>query len=712
MASKKLQGITIEIDGNTTGLNDALKDVNKNLYDVQGELKQVDRMLKFDPGNAELAAQKQDLLKDAIKQTTDKLKTLKDAKEQADKKLVNGEMGQKEYRELQREIINTENSLKNLKDSSSKFKGVISQVKEKIEDASSAMDKLKKAGEVVSGALKATAGVATAAGGALVAAEVATREYRGDLSKLEANTKAANLNFNTMKDNLADLVSLTDESDSSIEALSNLMQTGFNDAGIQKTLESLSGAIIAFPDTLKIESLADGLQETLATGSATGQFAELLERCGMNLDDFNSGLAKTTTQAEKQDYILKTLSKTGMADLNSQYKDANKNILTLKKAQFELNDSLADIGKIIEPLEAEFMSFGADILGNLTSAFQEGGIDGLIAEFSNVISQVILKINEYLPQFLNLGMQLIQGIINGITANLPSIIQCIMSVLTQLIQTILSMLPQILELGIQIIVQLITGIAEQAPALIPQIIDCIILLVETILDNLDLIIDAGIELIIALADGLIESLPNLIDKIPIIIEKLIMAITNNLPKIIEMGVTLIVKLAVGLIKAIPQLVSKIPQIISAIVSGLGNGIAQMAEVGLNLIRGLWNGIKNSFEWIKNKIKGWVGDVFNFIKKLFGIHSPSTLMRDEIGENLGKGVAIGIEDTVGLVEDAMAGLGSKVQASVNPTINPTANTNPLIIQIENFNNNRDTDVAALAEELEFYRKNSATAKGGA
>ena len=61
---------------------------------------------------------------------------------------------------------------------------------------------------------------------------------------------------------------------------------------------------------------------------------------------------------------------------------------------------------------------------------------------------------------------------------------------------------------------------------------------------------------------------------------------------------------------------------------------------------------------------------------------------------------------------MKGLTNKVEASVNPTINPTANSNPLIIQIENFNNTRGTDVQALAEELEFYRKNSALAKGGA
>ena len=278
MASKKLKGITIEIDGSTTGLNKALEGVNKELYSVQSELREVDKLLKLDPGNSDLIAQKQDLLARSIEATTDKLKTLKTAKEQADNEFSNNKMSDAQFRELEREIIATETSLENLSDSTSNYKNVLNQLRSGVNNVSSAFNALKKAGDAIEKTFTVVAGAATAVGGALVAAEASTREYRSDLSKLEANAEAANLNFDSMKDNLSGLVALTDESDSSIEALSNLMQTGFDDTGIEKTLESLSGAIIAFPDTLKIESLADGLQETLATGAATGQFSELLER--------------------------------------------------------------------------------------------------------------------------------------------------------------------------------------------------------------------------------------------------------------------------------------------------------------------------------------------------------------------------------------------------------------------------------------------------
>lgn len=91
------------------------------------------------------------------------------------------------------------------------------------------------------------------------------------------------------------------------------------------------------------------------------------------------------------------------------------------------------------------------------------------------------------------------------------------------------------------------------------------------------------------------------------------------------------------------------------------------------------------------------------------------MKKEVGKFLAKGIAVGFEDempnTIKDVNSSLSALNTGIKASVNPVINPTANTNPLIIQIENFNNARGTDVQALAQELEFYRKNASLAVGG-
>ena len=115
-SSKKLQGITIEIDGNTTKLSDSLKDVNKVIGSTQSELKNINSLLKLDPGNTTLLAQQQKVLADAIKGTSEKLETLREAKRQADARIASGaeEENSASYRELEREIVATESQLRKL----------------------------------------------------------------------------------------------------------------------------------------------------------------------------------------------------------------------------------------------------------------------------------------------------------------------------------------------------------------------------------------------------------------------------------------------------------------------------------------------------------------------------------------------------------------------------------------------------------------------
>ena len=107
MASR-IQGITVEIGGDTTKLSKALESVNKSIKGTQSGLKDVNKLLKLDPSNTELVVQKQKMLKDAIEATKEKLATLKTAAQQANEQLANGEITQQQYDALQREIAETE----------------------------------------------------------------------------------------------------------------------------------------------------------------------------------------------------------------------------------------------------------------------------------------------------------------------------------------------------------------------------------------------------------------------------------------------------------------------------------------------------------------------------------------------------------------------------------------------------------------------------
>ncbi|EOQ69228.1 DUF2207 domain-containing protein, partial [Bacillus thuringiensis] len=115
MAGGKIKGITIEIGGNTQPLQNALKDVNKQSDSLATELKEVERLLKFNPGNVEALAQKQQLLTQQIENTTQKLDKLKEAEQQVQAQFQNGKISEEQYRAFRREIEFTQGSLDGLK---------------------------------------------------------------------------------------------------------------------------------------------------------------------------------------------------------------------------------------------------------------------------------------------------------------------------------------------------------------------------------------------------------------------------------------------------------------------------------------------------------------------------------------------------------------------------------------------------------------------
>lgn len=259
-----------------------------------------------------------------------------------------------------------------------------------------------------------------------------------------------------------------------------------------------------------------------------------------------------------------------------------------------------------------------------------------------VLSSMQFIINNF-PEIIKTGKDIVGSLAKGIKESMPDIINMALEIGKTLISTLIESLPEILNTGVQAIVQLAQGLAQALPELIPKALEAILTIVEGLLDNIDQLIDAGIQLIMGLADGLMNAMPKLIDKIPVIIDKLINAVVNNLPKLLKAGVDLIIKLAEGIIKGTPQLISKIPQIIGSIIKGFGKGFSQMFDVGKNLVQGLWNGINNAKNWILDKIRGFGESILNGIKSFFGIHSPSTVFRDQIGKFMAEGIGVGFEN---------------------------------------------------------------------
>jgi phage-related protein len=117
-----------------------------------------------------------------------------------------------------------------------------------------------------------------------------------------------------------------------------------------------------------------------------------------------------------------------------------------------------------------------------------------------------------------------------------------------------------------------------------------------------------------------------------------------------------IQLTIGIVKALPQiimgLIKAIPTIITSIVEAFGKGLSKFVEIGGQLISGLWEGIKNAGSWLWDKITGFFGGIVDGIKGFFGIHSPSTLFRDQIGKNLALGIGAGFSDEMNSVAKDM------------------------------------------------------------
>lgn len=253
-----------------------------------------------------------------------------------------------QYDALQREIAETENKLKSL-NKQYKNTGGLGQFKAKLGQVGGTL-------QSVGGAITPVSAAAAGLIGSMVAAVPATEELRTDLSKLDNNARESAVGVDAAREAFKAFNVVSDETDSSVEAVSNLLQAGFTESNLQKAVEGLAGAYLRFPDTLKIESLADSLQETLATGAATGQFGELLDRLGIGADTFSEGLSKCKTEAEKQDYALQVLADNGLMSTYEGWKNNNKELVDYKESQNELQTEISKLAEEIMPIISDVVS--------------------------------------------------------------------------------------------------------------------------------------------------------------------------------------------------------------------------------------------------------------------------------------------------------------------------------------------------------------------
>ena len=357
----------------------------------------------------------------------------------------------------------------------------------------------------------------------------------------------------------------------------------------------------------------------------------IAEMTGETMQEVTARYEENAISVEEVTEAMKFASSEG----GKFYQSMEKQSKTLSGQISTLQDNFASLAgtlstELSQSISGDVLPAINDMLTNLETAFNEGGIGELAESLGEGLANIIGALTQEIPKFIEVAMLIVQNFI----------------------MTFINMLPQILQTGITILIELIKGIAQSLPELIPTIVDAVMLIVETLIDNIDLIIDAGIQLIIGLADGLIEALPILIDKVPVIIEKLINALVKNFPKIVKSGGELIGKLVMGISGAVWKLIEVAPLIIGNIVRGINNLRNQIADTGKYLVEGLYNGILSKANWLYNQVRSFAKNIISNIKSALGIHSPSTVMRDEVGKYLAQGLGVGFDKELDSVYNDM------------------------------------------------------------
>ena len=540
---------------------------------------------------------------------------------------------------------------------------------------------LASAGKV---AAKGIAAIGTAASGAVVgllALESSTEEYRAAMGKLNTAFEAAGYGAETAQQAYNAFYGILGDTDTATEASQLLAKLADSAEDVSTWTDIAAGVAGTFGDSLPIEGLIEASNETAKVGQVTGVLADALNWAGISEDDFNARLSACSSESERNQLIMDTLSGTYDEASEAFYRN-NEALVESRNNQAQLDATLATLGQTVSNVKnrllseflpaisnvatafsgmlsgtagadqqfstavqglvnvavsklPEFLNMGVQILSSLASGIVQS-IPTLVAAVPQIVAEIGAALTELLPQVLDMGVQLLDQFTSGIETGLPDMVSRIPEIITQFLSYITEQLPTVLDKGAELLNNLVNGILGAIPEMTAALPEIITAFVQCITDNLPTIIESGINILLNLVSGIIGAIPDLVASIPQIISAITTGIARALPKIIQSGVSLLQKFIEGILSNIPALVAALPQIISAIVEGIGALIGGIVDVGKSIVEGIWKGIQEMAGWIYDKVTGFFSGIVDGVKDFLGIHSPSTVFAD-----MGKNMALGL-----------------------------------------------------------------------
>lgn len=326
-----------------------------------------------------------------------------------------------------------------------------------------------------------------------------------------------------------------------------------------------------------------------------------------------------------------------------------------------------DIGPALTQLGTSVQAF---VLNNLLPMLLN-----IVTHIPDLIVGIVQALIAAAPQLLSAAQTLAQTLVDGMTTGFDWLTGS-----TQTIQGFLDGItanfPAVMEQGVQTINNMVNGILSNLPALISTAGELITMFVSFLMENYPTILQGGVDMILNLVNGIISNLPAIVASVLQIILKFITTIATHLPEIIQQGIVIMAQLVAGLIRAIPQLIMAVGTIIKNFVQQFKS--YNWAEIGLNILIGIKNGILNAIGVVIDAAKEAGQAIWDTITGFFSIESPSKLMA-YAGEMIDAGLAKGITDNEGLVDNAISRLNTNAMSdfSVTGKYDFTSNSNDKI-----------------------------------
>lgn len=561
--------------------------------------------------------------------------------------------------------------------------------------------------EAIIGGIKTLGKAAVAVGKAFGSLVV---EGVKSFAELEQNIGGAEAVFGEFADSLQKTASQAyrtmGTTQSEYLATANKMGALFQGSGLdtQRSLDLTTQAMQRAADMASVMGIDTQSALDAVTAAAKGNYT-MMDNLGVAM---NATTLEAYRVSQGMDTAFSKMSNAEKAELAMKYFFENTTQYAgnfEREASETISGSIGQLTAAVQTWVAGLGNSEADITvltQNIVNAFQNvvanvvPVVENIVATLPTVLATLMPALNQILPMLLTVGADIITTLIEGITSMLPALVSAAKPIITMLVKGVVGNIGLVLKAGVEILLALIDGIADTLPDLIPMCVDVIETVVDALVDNLPQIIETGIKILAGLIEGLADAIPKLVQFLPRIITTIVQTLTTKMPQIIQMGITTLTNLIQGLTNALPQLVQMLPEIIRTIITTLTSNLPQiiqmgiqllasliegivkslgnlgsaawqiistlldelaslpsyMLSVGRDLVEGIWSGISNGTMWIKNKIKDWVGNVTKFIKNLFGIHSPSSVMRDEVGKFLALGIGEGFTDEMKYVAKNM------------------------------------------------------------